>query len=527
MIINITQIAVFFGAMIGLSFLLGIYMKKVYSNERTFMTKIIKPVETLLYRILRVDPLEEMNWRKYAVCLLTVNVLGIFILIFILMLQKYLPFNPQALPGMPFTLALNTAVSFVTNTNWQAYAGETTLSYFSQTAGLTVQNFASAATGMCVAVALIRGLTRKQASGIGNFWTDMVKSLLYILLPLSIILALLLAGQGVIQNLNPYQVAATVEGSKQIIPMGPVASQEAIKMLGTNGGGFFNANSAHPFENPTGFSNLLEMVAMIIIPAGLVITFEKMTGNKKQGYVIFSAMFILLLLMFLIIYITELKGNPFLAKMGISTPTSMEGKEARFGLVNSSMFSTLTTAISCGAVNAMHSSLGPLAGMAALLQIMLGEVIFGGAGAGFYSIMIFVIFTIFIVGLMVGRTPEYLGKKIEASEVKMAIIAIIIPSAFILIGSGIASVTAAGTSSILNKGPHGLTEILYAFSSAAQNNGSAFAGLNANTIFYNLSLAAAMFAGRFGVIIPVLAISGSSHPKRLFLKVQALSRQPA
>jgi len=515
MFFDITQIVIFFGAMLGLSFLLGIYMKKVYSSERTFMTRIIKPVETLIYRILRVDPLEEMNWRKYAVCLLSVNVLGIFILIFILMLQKYLPFNPQALPGMPFTLALNTAISFVTNTNWQAYAGETTMSYFSQMAGLTVQNFASAATGMCVAVALMRGLTRKQVSGIGNFWKDMVKSILYILLPLSIILALLLAGQGVIQNLNPYQVAATVEGSKQVLPMGPVASQEAIKMLGTNGGGFFNANSSHPFENPTAFSNLLEMIAMIIIPAGLVITFEKMTGNKKQGYVIFSAMFILLLTMFIIIYITELKGNPILAKMGISMPTSMEGKEARFGIVNTSLFSTVTTAISCGAVNAMHSSLGPLAGMTALLQIMLGEVIFGGAGAGFYSIMIFVIFTIFIVGLMVGRTPEYLGKKIEAFEVKMAIIAIIIPSAFILIGSGIASVTAAGTSSILNKGPHGLTEILYAFSSAAQNNGSAFAGLNANTIFYNLSLAAAMLAGRFGVIIPVLAISGSIASKKI------------
>ncbi len=416
---------------------------------------------------------------------------------------------------MPFTLAFNTSISFVTNTNWQAYAGETTLSYFSQMAGLTVQNFASAATGMCVAIALIRGLVRKQTSGIGNYWSDMVKSILYILLPLSIIVALLLVGQGVIQNLNPYQIATTVEGAKQVLPMGPVASQEAIKMLGTNGGGFFNVNSSHPFENPTGFSNMIEMIAMIIIPAGLVITFEKMTGNKKQGYVIFSAMFILLILMFLVIYITEIKGNPLLAKTGISMPTSMEGKEARFGITGSSLFSTLTTAISCGAVNNMHSSLTPLAGMVALLQIMLGEVIFGGAGSGFYSIMIFVFFTIFIVGLMVGRTPEYMGKKIEAFEVKMAVIAIIIPSAFILAGSAIASITSAGTSSILNKGPHGLTEILYAFSSAAQNNGSAFAGLNANTVFYNLFLSAAMFAGRFGVIIPVLAISGSIASKKI------------
>lgn len=515
MFFNITQIIIFFAAMIAISFPLGIYMKKVYTNERTFMTRIIRPVESFIYKILRVDPLEEMNWRKYAACLLTVNILGILLLIAILMLQKFLPFNPQKLPGMPFTLAFNTSISFVTNTNWQAYAGETTLSYFSQMAGLTVQNFASAATGMCVAVALIRGLIRKQTSVIGNYWSDMVKSILYILLPLSIIIALLLVGQGVIQNLNPYQVAATVEGGRQVLPMGPVASQEAIKMLGTNGGGFFNVNSSHPFENPTGLSNMIEMIAMIIIPAGLVITFEKMTGNKKQGYIIFSAMFILLLLMFLVIYITEIKGNPLLAKMGISMPTSMEGKEARFGITGSSLFSTLTTAISSGAVNNMHSSLTPLAGMVALLQIMLGEVIFGGAGAGFYSIMIFVFFTIFIVGLMVGRTPEYMGKKIEAFEVKMAIIAIIIPSAFILTGSAIASITSAGTSSILNKGPHGLTEILYAFSSAAQNNGSAFAGLNANTVFYNLFLAAAMFAGRFGVIIPVLAISGSIASKKI------------
>jgi len=515
MFFDITQIIIFFAAMIAISFPVGIYMKKVYANEWTFMSRIIKPVESSIYRILKIDPLEEMNWRKYAVCLLTVNILGILLLITILMLQKYLPFNPQKLSGMPFTLAFNTAISFVTNTNWQAYAGETSLSYFSQMAGLTVQNFASAATGMCVAVALIRGLTRKQTSGIGNYWSDMVKSILYILLPFSIIIALLLVGQGVIQNLNPYQIATAVEGSKQVLPMGPVASQEAIKMLGTNGGGFFNANSSHPFENPTGLSNIIEMAAMIIIPAGFVITFEKMTGNKKQGYIIFSTMLILLLSMFLIIYITETKGNPLLAKIGISMPTSMEGKETRFGLAGSSLFSTLTTAISCGAVNNMQSSLTPLAGMTALLQIMLGEVIFGGAGAGFYSIMIFVFFTIFIVGLMVGRTPEYLGKKIEAFEVKMAVIAIIIPSAFILAGSGIASITQAGTSSILNKGPHGLTEILYAFSSAAQNNGSAFAGLNANTVFYNLFLAAAMFAGRFGVIIPVLAISGSIASKKI------------
>jgi potassium-transporting ATPase potassium-binding subunit len=514
MFFNILQLIIFFGAMIAIAYPLGLYMKKVYSDEKTFMTRIIKPVESFICKILKINPLEQMNWRRYAGSLLSVNILGIFFLIGILMLQGYLPFNPQKIPGMSFLPAFNTAVSFATNTNWQVYAGETSLSYFSQMAGLTVQNFASAATGMCVAIVLIRGLVRKQTSGIGNFWSDMLKSILYILLPLSIIISLLLVGQGVIQNLHPYQVATTIEGTRQTLPMGPVASQEAIKMLGTNGGGFFNVNSSHPFENPTGLSNMIEMVAMIIIPAGLVITFEKMSGNKKQGYMIFSAMLVLLVSMFLIIYISEIKGNPLLAKMGISSPTSMEGKETRFGITGSSLFSTLTTAISCGAVNNMHSSLTPLAGMTALLQIMLGEVIFGGAGTGFYSMMIFVFFTIFIVGLMVGRTPEYLGKKIEAFEVKMAVIAIIIPSAFILIGSAIASVTAAGTSSILNKGPHGLTEILYAFSSAAQNNGSAFAGLDANTTFYNLTLSAAMFAGRFGVIVPVLAISGSLALKK-------------
>lgn len=514
MFFDILQIIVFFIIMISLSIPLGFYMKKVYCNEHTFMVRIIKPIEKFIYRILKINPLEEMNWKQYAGALLIFNILGILILISILMFQKYLPLNPQKFSGMPFTLALNTAVSFTSNTNWQAYSGESTLSYLSQMTGLTVQNFVSAGTGMCVGIALMRGLVRKQTNGIGNFWSDIVKSILYILLPISIIISVILVSQGVIQNLSHYQIATTLEGVKQVIPMGPVASQEAIKMLGTNGGGFFNANSAHPFENPTAISNLIEMIAMIIIPAGLVFTFEKMTGSKRQGYVIFAAMFILFLIMFLTVYISEVKGNPSLAKMGIGYPTSFEGKEVRFGIANSSLFTTLTTAISCGAVNVMHSSIAPISGMIALLQIMLGEVIFGGAGAGFYSMLIFVIFTIFIVGLMVGRTPEYLGKKIESFEVKMATLAIIIPSALILVGSGIASVTNAGTSSILNQGPHGLTEILYAFSSAAQNNGSAFAGLNANTPFYNLFLAFSMFVGRFGVIAAVLAISGSLASKK-------------
>ena len=361
----------------------------------------------------------------------------------------------------------------------------------------------------------MRGLIRKQSKFIGNFWSDLVKSVLYVLLPIALIISLILVSQGVIQNLSNYHIATTLEGTKQIIPMGPVASQEAIKEFGTNGGGFFNANSSHPFENPNAISNFIEMTAILLIPVGLVFTFERMTGNKRQGYVIFFAMLILFILMFSVVYISEIKGNPILEKMGIGSPTSFEGKEVRFGIMNSSLWSTITTATSTGAVNNMHSSLTPMAGMILLLQIMLGEVIFGGVGAGFFSMMVFIIFTIFIVGLMVGRTPEYLGKKIESFEVKMAILAILIPSVVILIGSGLASVTNMGTSSILNKGPHGLTEILYAFSSGAGNNGSAFAGLNANTIFYNLGLAFTMFVGRFGVIVPVLAISGNLAGKKI------------
>ena len=515
MFFDILQIIVFLLVVVGIAIPLGLYMKKVYSNERTFISRLIAPIENFIYRILRINPLEEMNWKQYAGSLLTFNVLGILILMAILMSQKYLPLNPQGFGGMNFTLALNTATSFVTNTNWQAYSGESTLSYFSQMTGLTVQNFLSAATGMCVAIALIRGLVRKQTKLIGNFWSDLVKSVLYILLPIAIIIALILVSQGAIQNLSNYHIVTTLEGAKQILPMGPVASQEAIKELGTNGGGFFNANSTHPFENPNAISNFIEMMSILIIPIGLVFTFERMTGNKRQGYVIFFAMLILFILMFSTIYFSEIKGNPLLANLGIGSPTSFEGKEVRFGIMNSSLFSTITTATSTGAVNNMHSSLTPIGGMIPLLQIMLGEVIFGGVGAGFYSIMVFVLFTIFIVGLMVGRTPEYLGKKIESFEVKMAILAILIPSVIILIGSGIASITNAGTSSILNKGPHGLTEMLYAFSSAAGNNGSAFAGLNANTVFYNLGLAFTMFAGRFGCIIPVLAISGSLSDKKI------------
>jgi len=515
MIFDIIQIIFFLILLIGISIPFGFYMKRVYSNEANFASKMIRPVENSIYKVLRINPLEEMNWKQYAGALIIFNILGIFILTTILMLQKFLPFNPQKFGGMPFALALNTATSFVTNTNFQSYGGESTLSYFSQMTGLTVQNFVSAATGMCAGIALIRGLVRRQTKEIGNFWADLVKTVLYILLPASIIISIVLVSQGVIQNLDSYKIINTLEGIKQTIPMGPVASQEAIKMFGTNGGGFFNANSSHPFENPNAVTNLIEMLSMLLIPIGFVFIFERMSNNKKQGYIMFITMLILFVMMFSVAYTSEIKGNPILGKMGVNLPTSYEGKEVRFGLANSSLYSTITTATSTGAVNNMHSSLTPLAGMIALLQMMLGEVIFGGAGAGFYSTMIFVIFTVFIVGLMVGRTPEYLGKKIESFEVKMAILGILIPSVLILVNSGIASIIPAGTSSILNKGPHGLTEILYAFSSGAGNNGSAFAGLNTNTNFYNYLMAFTMFCGRFGVIIPVIAISGSLANKNI------------
>jgi K+-transporting ATPase ATPase A chain len=515
MVFDIIQILFFLILLIGISIPFGFYMKRVYSNEANFTSRIIRPVENLIYKILKINPLEEMNWKQYAGALVIFNILGIFILTLILMLQRFLPLNPQNFKGMPFALAINTATSFVTNTNFQSYGGESTLSYFSQMSGLAVQNFTSAATGMCVAIALMRGLIRRQTTNIGNFWSDLVKSVLYILLPASVIISIIMVSQGVIQNFDSYKIINTLEGIKQTIPMGPVASQEAIKMFGTNGGGFFNANSAHPFENPNAITNLIGMLSMLLIPVGFVFTFEKMSNNKRQGYVIFISMLLLFIMLFSIAYVSEIKGNPLLEKMGVGSPTSFEGKEVRFGVGNSSLYSVITTATSSGAVNNMHSSLTPMAGMVALLQMMLGEVVFGGAGAGFYSILIFVIFTVFIVGLMVGRTPEYLGKKIESYEIKMAILAILIPSVLILVNSGIASVTSAGTSSILNKGPHGLTEILYAFSSGAGNNGSAFAGLNTNTNFYNYLMTFTMFCGRFGVIIPVIAISGNLANKNI------------
>ncbi|AIF50334.1 potassium-transporting ATPase subunit KdpA [Pelosinus sp. UFO1] len=516
MINDIMMFAFYIVVLLLLALPLGKYMAKVFSQEKTIFDFVLKPIEKVIYRITGVKETEEMNWKQYAATLIIFNLFGMILVFMIQVWQDILPFNPEQLAGVdPWHLALNTAVSFMTNTNWQSYSPEATMSYFTQMTVLTVQNFLSAATGLTVAVALIRGLTRKNAKTIGNFWVDMVRSIMWVLLPLAIICSTILVEQGVLQNLSPYVTVQTLDGADQKLAMGPVASQEAIKMLGTNGGGFFNANSAHPFENPTPVSNFIEMLSIFLIPAGLVFTFGHMVGNKRQGYAIIASMILLFIIMLGTLYTSELNGNPILSSIGVSSPTSMEGKEVRFGIGGSALFATITTAASCGAVNSMHDSFTPLGGLITMLQIKLGEVIFGGVGAGFYGMMMFVIITVFIVGLMVGRTPEYLGKKIEAWETKMATIAILIPSVIILIGSGIASVIDQGTSALTNSGPHGLSEILYAFASAAGNNGSAFAGLSANTPFYNLMLAFNMVVGRFGVIIPTLAIAGSMAAKKI------------
>ncbi|MBE3555129.1 MAG: potassium-transporting ATPase subunit KdpA [Thermicanus sp.] len=508
------QIAVFLVILILLAIPLWRYMAKVFQGEKTLLDPLARPAERLIYRLLGRSAAEEMNWKEYALSLLVFNGLGLLLLFILQEVQGFLPFNPQRFGAVSPDLAFNTAVSFVTNTNWQAYAGESTMSYFTQMAGLTVQNFLSAATGMAVVIALSRGFARKGAGTIGNFWVDITRAVLWVLLPLSIIGGLFLVQQGVIQSLNSYISVKTLSGDSQTIPMGPVASQEIIKMLGTNGGGFFNANSSHPFENPTPLTNLIEMLAIMVIPAALPFTFGHMVGNRRQGWAIFGAMLSLFLIFLAGTYASETYGNPQIASLGVNGPTAMEGKEVRFGIVGSALFSTVTTAVSCGAVNNMHDSLTPLGGMFPLLQMMLGEVIFGGVGSGLYGMLAYVILTVFIVGLMVGRTPEYLGKKIESPEMKMAMFAILLPAATILIGSALASISPAGVSSVLNPGPHGLSEILYAFSSTAGNNGSAFAGLNANTLFYNLLLALAMLIGRFGVILPMLSIAGRMAGKK-------------
>ncbi len=507
---DIFQLILFFTLVMAFTPLLGNFMSRVFTGQKHIMLPVFGWLERLAYRSADIDPDKESNWKSYTFGLLIFNLTGFVFVFLIQLLQAWLPLNPEHLTNVTWHSAFNTSVSFMTNTNWQGYAGETTLSFFVQMIGLTVQNFVSAATGIAVLMALIRGISRKTTDKLGNFWTDLTRSTLYILLPLSIILAILLAGQGVVQNFKMHDTVQTIQNTQQVIPTGPAASQIAIKQLGSNGGGFFNANSSHPFENPTPFSNLLEMLAIILIPASLTYTYGKMAGSIRQGWTIFTVMMILLVAGLAISLYGELSSNPVYGSMPL-----MEGKETRFGITNSALWSTLTTAVSSGSVNAMHSSLSPLAGLVAMLNIMLGEVIFGGVGAGLYGMVIFIILTVFIAGLMVGRTPEYLGKKIEAFEVKMAILAVLAPGFVILIFTAWATLSQAGLSGLNNAGPHGFSEMLYAYSSAAGNNGSAFAGLNANTVFYNLTLGAGMLIGRFGVIIPVLAIAGNMAEKKV------------
>ena len=508
--LDFVQIGIYVLLVVIFTPVLGKYMFSVFTGKNNLLTPVFGKIEKFIYKLMKINSDEKMDWKKYLFSILIFNFSGLVFLLILQMLQQWLPLNPQNLPNVPFHLALNTAISFVSNTNWQAYGGESTMSYLVQMLGLTVQNFLSAATGIAVFLALVRGITSKLTDNLGNFWVDATRSVLYLLIPLSIVLSIFLMSQGAIQNFSNYQSIKTLEGNEQIIPMGPAASQIAIKQLGTNGGGFFNANSSHPFENPTPFSNLLEMLSLILIPAALTYTYGLLVGSKKEGWILFSAMMFLFLAGLFGSLVSEYSFNPIL-----NTADNLEGKELRFGITNSIIWSTATTDASNGSVNAMHSSLSPLAGMVAILNIMLGEIIFGGVGSGMYGMLIFVFLTVFIAGLMVGRTPEYLGKKIESLEIKMSVIAILLPSALILIFSALGSMSETGLLSVLNKGPHGFSEILYAFTSAAGNNGSAFAGLNANTVFYNLLTGLAMLIGRFGIIIPVIIIAGSLAKKNI------------
>jgi K+-transporting ATPase ATPase A chain len=516
----VLQISLYVAVLALLTKPVGAYMARVYAGERTFADPALVPVERLIYRLTGVDQRREMRWTTYLLGLLTFNLAGLLLLYVIQRLQGGLPLNPADLPSVKPDLAFNTAVSFVTNTNWQSYAGEATMSHLTQMTGLTVQNFVSAATGMAIAIALVRGLARHSARAVGNFWFDLTRSVLWILLPLAIVMALLLVSQGVIQNLDAPREVTTITGGTQQIALGPVASQEAIKMIGTNGGGFFNANSAHPFENPNGITNFLQMLAIFLIPAGLTYTFGRMVGNTRQGWTIFGAMLVLFLAGVIATTSFEARGNELLPDAVTQEATSeqaggnMEGKETRFGITASSLFATITTAASCGAVNSMHASYTPLGGMVPLLNIAIGEVIFGGVGAGLYGFLIFAILTVFIAGLMVGRTPEYLGKKIEPREMKLVMLTLLVIPLFILGFTALSAVVDDGLVGRLNPGPHGLTEILYAFTSAAGNNGSAFAGLTANTTYYNTLLGVTMLAGRFLMIVPILALAGALAAKQ-------------
>jgi potassium-transporting ATPase potassium-binding subunit len=501
---------------------LGGYMTAVFSGRRTFLSPVLVPVERGIYRISGVDQREEQHWVTYAVGMLLFTLAGFIVLYALQRLQAMLPFNPQKLGAVSPDLAFNTSVSFITNTNWQSYTPESTMSYLVQMAGLTVHNFLSAATGIVLAVALIRGFARRTARTVGNFWVDLTRCTLYILLPISVVVALIFVWQGVPQNLNAYAEVTTLEGAKQVIAQGPVASQEVIKMLGTNGGGFFNANSAHPYENPTALANLIQLLLIFSIGGALTNVFGRMVGNERQGWAIFAVMGILFLAGVVTAYWAEAAGNPAFAALHVDQAASatqaggnMEGKEVRFGIANSALFTTVTTDASCGAVNTMHDSLMPLGGLVPMVNIMLGEIIFGGVGSGLYGMLLFAILAVFIAGLMVGRTPEYLGKKIEAKEVKMAMLAILILPLSILGFSSIAVVIKPGLDGLANAGPHGFSEALYAYTSATGNNGSAFAGLSANTPFWNTTLGLAMFIGRFLMIVPMLAIAGSLAAKKI------------
>lgn len=503
------EIFIFVSLLLCIVPLLGNYMAQVFQGEKTILYAYLNPIENFTYRIAKIDPNEEMGWKKYIKAMLLFNLLGFLLLFIIQLLQSVLPLNQEHFRSVPWDLAFNTAISFVTNTNWQAYAGEGTLSILTQMGGLTVQNFLSAATGCSALLALIRGITRKSTATIGNFWVDFVRSIIYILLPLSFIFAVVLVSQGVVQTFSSYQKVITLEQHQQVIPLGPVASQVAIKQLGTNGGGFFNANSAHPFENPNALTNFLELLAIVLIPTALTYAYGSMIGSKRHGWLLFLAMFLLWSGGLIIAIYSELMPNPLM-----NAAPLMEGKETRFGLISSILWSVTTSATANGSVNAMLSSLSPLAGGVALFNIMLGELVFGGVGVGLCSMLMFVFLTIFLSGLMVGRSPEYRGKKIEKKEILWTIIAVLAPCLLILVGSGISSVVSMGIASLGNGGPHGLTEILYAFTSASGNNGSAFASLNANTMYYNLILGLVMVLARIAILVPSVAIGGLFAEKK-------------
>jgi K+-transporting ATPase ATPase A chain len=512
-VIGWTQIFLFCAIVVALVKPLGLYMTRVFNGERTFLSPVLRPVEAGLYWIGGVDEKREQHWLTYTVAMLLFHVGGFLIIYLLMRLQAVLPFNPAEQSAVAEDLSFNTAISFITNTNWQNYGGESTLSYLVQMLGLTHQNFLSAATGIALAVALIRGFSRSSMRTIGNFWVDVTRCTLYVLLPICIVYTLFLVWQGIPQTLGAYVDATTLEGAKQTIAVGPVASQVAIKMLGTNGGGFFNANAAHPFENPTALSNFVQMISIFALGAALTNVFGRMVGNQRQGWAILAVMGVLFISGVAVTYWAEANGTTALHALGLAGG-NMEGKEVRFGIVASSLFAVITTAASCGAVNAMHDSFTALGGMIPLINMQLGEIIVGGVGAGLYGMLIFVVISIFVAGLMVGRTPEYVGKKIEAREVKMAMLAILVLPLMYLGWTAVAVVFPPAVASMANAGPHGFTEVLYAYTSATGNNGSAFAGLTGNTFFYNLTLASSMFVGRFFMIIPAMALAGSLAGKK-------------